>query len=120
MASEPLARGDVVWVRLDPVEGSEQGGRRPALVLSPGFINAHSPVVIVAAITSRKTEKLYPFEALLRPPEGGLSELSKVLLMQIRSVDKRRIAGVAGHVGAQTLDRVDEALKIATGLTRLE
>ena len=119
MASE-LARGDVVWVRLDPVEGSEQGGRRPALVLSPGLINDHSPVVIVAAITSRKTERIHPFEALVRPPEGGLAEVSKVLLMQIRSVDKRRLAGVAGRLGDQTLARVDEALKIATGLTPLD
>ncbi len=120
MVSEPLSRGDVVWVRLDPVEGSEQGGRRPALVLSPGLINAHSPVVIVAAITSRKTEKIYPFEALVRPPEGGLAEPSKVLLMQIRSVDKRRLVGLSGHLGPQALDRVDEALKIATGLTVLD
>jgi mRNA interferase MazF len=120
VASEPLSRGDVVWVRLDPVKGSQQGGRRPALVLSPALINAHSPVVIVAAMTSRKTEKLYPFEALVHPPEGGLAEPSKVLLMQIRSVDKRRLAGVAGRLGAQTLNRVDEALKIATGLTHLE
>lgn len=30
-----LRRSDVVRVRLDPVEGSEQAGERPALILSP-------------------------------------------------------------------------------------
>lgn len=51
-------RGDLVRVRIDPVEGSEQGGERPALVVSPDLINEHSPVVLVIAITSRKTEKV--------------------------------------------------------------
>ncbi len=120
MAPDAPRRGDVVWVRLDPVEGSEQGGRRPALVLSPDLINLHSPVVVVAAVTSRKTADVYPFEALVVPPDGGLTKRSKVLLMQIRSLDKRRIESTAGRLATDTLRRVDEALKIATGLTPLE
>ena len=63
-----LKRGDVVRVRLDPILGSEQAGERPALVLSPDFINERSPVVLIAAITSKKTERVYPFEALIEPP----------------------------------------------------
>jgi mRNA interferase MazF len=41
-----LKRGDVVRVRLDPVEGSEQAGERPALVISSDAINRHSPVIL--------------------------------------------------------------------------
>lgn len=104
---------------MDPVAGSEQGGRRPALVLSPDLINEHSPVVLVAAITSRKTERVYPFETLVLPPEGGLNERSKVLLMQLRSLEKRRLDGILGHFQPETLRMVDEALRIATGLTPL-
>jgi mRNA interferase MazF len=106
-------------VRLDPVEGSEQGGERPGLVISPDFINRHSPVVLVAAITSRKTEKIYPFEALLEPGESGLPERSKVLLMHLRSLDLRRITGCYGTVGAATLERIESALRVAVGFTRL-
>jgi mRNA interferase MazF len=112
-------RGAIVRVRLDPVEGSEQGGDRPALVLSPDVINRHSPVILIAAITSRKTERVYPFEVLIEPPEGGLKTRSKVLLMQLRSVDKGRLAGVYGSLGAGTMRRVEEALGVATGLTPL-
>jgi mRNA-degrading endonuclease toxin of MazEF toxin-antitoxin module len=43
-----------VRVRLDPTIGAEQAGERPALVISPELINQHSPVVLVAAVTSRK------------------------------------------------------------------
>ena len=118
MADSPR-RGDIVRVRLDPVEGSEQGGDRPGLVISPDLINQHSPVILVAAITSKKTEKVYPFEALIEASPDGLPQRSKVLLMQLRSLDKRRIAGHYGRVEPATLERVDAALRIATGLTRL-
>jgi mRNA interferase MazF len=116
---KPLRRGDIVRVRLDPAEGSEQSGERPGLVISPDLINDHSPVILVAAITSRKTERVYPFETLVEPPEGGLPQRSKVLLMQLRALDKRRILGKYGELGAETLERVDAALRIAVGLTRL-
>lgn len=112
-------RGDVVKVRLDPAQGSEQAGERPVLVLSPDVINEHSPVIVIAAITSRKTERVYPFEALIEPPEAGLSVRSKVCLMQIRSVDKRRLTGYYGKVSADTMLRVEDALKISTGLRPL-
>ena len=106
-------------VRLDPVEGSEQAGERPALVISPDVINEHSPVILIASITSKKTERIYPFEVLIAPPEGGLRQRSKVLLMHLRSIDKRRVIGRCGAVGAETMLRVEAALKVATGLTKL-
>lgn len=114
-----IRRGSVVRVRLDPVEGSEQAGERPALVLSPDLINEHSPVIVVAAITSKKTEKVYPFETLIEAPDGGLSVRSKVCLMQIRSIDQRRVLGIYGAISQPTMKRVEEALKIATGLYSL-
>ncbi len=106
-------------VRLDPAEGSEQSGDRPGLVVSPDLVNEHSPIVLVAAITSKKTERVFPFEALIAGGEGGLPQLSKVLLMQLRALDKRRILGRYGSVGEETLERVDEALRVAVGLKRL-
>ena len=114
-----LNRGDVVWVRLDPVEGSEQAGKRPAVVISPDIINEHSPVVIAAALTTKKTDRVYPFEVLIRPPEGGLTRKSKVLLLQIRAIDKRRILGKLGALSKDTMLRLDEALKIAVGLRKV-
>ena len=112
-------RGEVVRVRLDPVVGSEQAGERPALVISPDLINERSPVILIAAITSQKTERVYPFEALLDPPDGGLAVRSKVMLMHMRSVDKERLIGRYGKVSEKTMQRVEDALKIAAGLTRL-
>lgn len=111
-------RGDIVRVRLDPVEGSEQAGERPALVISPDVINEHGPVVLVAAITSQKTNRVYPFEAVIEPPEGGLTFKSKVMLTHIRSIDKRRITRHYGSVSEAVLIDVEKAIRVATGLTK--
>jgi mRNA interferase MazF len=113
-----LRRGDVIRVRLNPIEGSEQGGERPVLVLSPDIINQHSSVIVVAALTSQKTDRIYPFEALIEPPEGGLVQRSKVMLRHIRSIDRQRITGYYGSVSPEVMKRVDEALKIAVGLAK--
>jgi len=112
-------RGDILRARLNPISGSEQGGERPVLVLSPDIINEHATVIIVAALTSRKTERLFSFEALIEPPEGGLSQRSKVMLLHIRSIDKQRITGYYGRVRDETMERVDAAIRIATGLTHI-
>ena len=113
-------RGDVVRVRLDPVVGSEQAGERPALVVSPDFINDRGPIILVAAITSQKTERIYPFEVVIEPPDGGLRMRSKVMLMHLRSIDKRRLTGKYGQVSDAVMLAVDDAVRIATGLTNLD
>jgi mRNA interferase MazF len=109
-------RGDVVRVRLDPAVGSEQAGERPALVISPDVINKHSPVVLIASMTSQKTERIFPFEVSVDPPEGGLTLRSKIMWMHLRSVDKRRLGGRLGTVSAETMQRVEKALMVATGI----
>ena len=73
----------------------------------------------MAAITSKRTDRIYPFEALIDLPEGGLSVRSKVMLRQLRSIDRRRLTGQYGQVSEETLTRVDAALRIAVGLIRL-
>lgn len=56
-----------IWrANLDPVVGSEQGERRPVLVISETNLNDILPVVNVLPITSRKSRRrIYPNEALL-------------------------------------------------------
>jgi mRNA interferase MazF len=114
--NRPPKRGDIVRVRFDPTEGSEEAGQRPALVLSPDFVNERSPIVIVAPLTTRKTSRVYAFEALIEPPEAGLTQRSKVMPLHIRGVASHRIIGYYGHVGSETMRAVEAALEIAVGL----
>lgn len=45
--------GDVVRLNFDPIEGTEQGGYRPALVISSAAYNDLSGRALVLPITSR-------------------------------------------------------------------
>jgi len=85
-------------------------------VISPDVINEKGPIILIAPITSKKMERIYPFEVRVQPPEGGLRLPSKVMLMQLRAVDKRRLSGQYGTVSEETMAKVEEALKVATGL----
>jgi mRNA interferase MazF len=60
-----------------------------------------------------------PLEARIEPPEGGLTQRSKVMLLHVRSIDKRRITGYYGQVSDDVMARVDAALRIAVGLTTI-
>src|SRR5687767_11699868 len=84
-------RGEIYLVNFDPTIGAEIQKTRPALIVQNDIANRHSPITIIAAITSQFEEPLYPTEVLIRSPEGGLTVDSVVLLNQVRSVDKRRL-----------------------------
>lgn len=112
-------RGDVYLVSFDPTRGTEIKKTRPALVVQNDIANRHSPITIVAAITSQLAEPFYPTEVLIKPPEGGLSSDSVVLLNQVRSIDKRRLIKRLGAAKPETMDRVDRAIQISLGLAKI-
>lgn len=109
-------RGEVYYVSFDPTLGAEIRKTRPALVLQNDVANRHSPITIVAALTSQFDETLYPTEVLVRAPEGGLAADSVVLLNQIRSIDKQRLARRLGSLRPATMRQVDRAVQISLGL----
>lgn len=104
-------RGTIWRVRLDPVEGSEQGGTRPALIISNEVLNDALPIVTVAPITSRKAERVFKTEVLIEPLEGGLTLRSKVLLYQSRAVSKSRCTEQLGMLSDAGMASVETALR---------
>jgi mRNA interferase MazF len=87
------APGQIVWLDFSPTAGTEQAGRRPALVVSDAGYNARSGRAVVAPITSRV--RGWAFE--VRLPEGF--ELRGVVLAdQLRTVDWRARAARLGSV----------------------
>jgi len=112
-------RGEVYLVAFDPTLGAEIRKTRPALILQNDIANRASPITIVAALTTKFDQELYPTEVLIRAPEGGLDADSVVLLNQIRSVDRRRLAQRLGRLTPQTMRLVDRALLRSLGLIDL-
>jgi len=110
-------RGEIYLVGFDPTLGHEIRKTRPALIIQNDVSNEHSPITIVAAISSQFGNPPRPREVLL--PVGGRSGLkqpSAVILNQIRSIDRMRLEKRLGTVDAATMRKVDDALKISLGL----
>ncbi len=112
-------RGEIYFVSFDPTVGAEIRKTRPALVVQNDVANRHSPITIVAAITSQFDPPLYPTEVLIRAPEGGLTSDSVVLLNQVRSIDRRRLVKRLGFVHPGTMAGVDRAIAISFGLMKV-
>ncbi len=75
------SRGDLVWLNFTPQSGHEQGGKRPAIVLSPRSYNMKTGLAILCPITSKI--KGYPFEVPV-----SLKKVSGVVLAdQVKNLD---------------------------------
>lgn len=85
-------RGDVFWIELDPTVGSEIQKTRPCLVVSPDDMNRVLPRVIIAPITS-KGQSLG-----CRPEVVFNGKVGRILLDQIRTVDKKRLKSKMGEI----------------------
>ena len=110
-------RGEVHLLRLDPTEGSEQAGNRPAVVISRDAINRASPVVVVCPLTdARHVPRLYPSDVRVKAPEGGLTKDSIVLTGQVRAVAKSRLLQRLGALKPDTMRQIEQALKITLQL----
>ncbi len=104
-------RGDVYWVNLDPVVGSEIRKTRPAVIVSNDSCNRYGTRVVVLPITSN-VESLYPGEAIVEVK----GKQGRALGDQIRSIDQSRLKARAGRLTAEEMSRVEEALAITLDL----
>lgn len=113
----PIRRGDLFWVDLNPVRGSEQAGRRPVVVIQNDIGNEVAPTVIVAPLTTTGFTKPYPINVHIPRGVAGLNANSTMLLSQIRTIDKTRLDRKIGHLPPAHLEQVDQAICISLGLS---
>ena len=111
-----IKKGDLYFADLSPVTGSEQGGIRPVLVVQNDVGNRYSPTIIVAAITSRKNKADLPTHVEIEAGGNGLSKNSKVLMEQLRTIDKTRLKERIGTIDRNRLPEINEALSVSLGI----
>ena len=114
MSSFPK-RGEVWLVNWNPARGSEQAGRRPALVIQNDIGNEKAPTTIVAAIS--RSVRLYPMNVAINPPEGGVDLPSLIKTSQILTVAKERLEKRLGRLSKDRMDDVDKAIKLSLALS---
>ncbi len=101
MPSTPEPRTGEVWdIDFDPQVGREQGGVRPALVISNDQFNRlPNGLSIVVPITG--TDRNIPLHIRLQPPEGGLTKPSVVMCDQARAQSNQRFLRRRGVVSPE-------------------
>jgi mRNA interferase MazF len=111
-----MRRGDVWWVDLDPVQPSEAGERRPAVVVSGDSTNRaverlDRGVVTVVPMTSN-TSRVLSFQVFVPGVAVGLPGDSKAQAEQVRAVSCRRLRTFVGRLPAPLLTELDRALRL--------
>ena len=103
-------RGEIYFADLDPHYGSEQGGKRPVIVIQNNTGNKFAPTVIVAAVTSKVSKKPNQPTHVLIEQNPAFSRPSVVLLEQIFTIDKERIQRLLGQTTPGEMYQINEAL----------
>ena len=111
-----ILRGDIFLINFDPAKWSEQGRVRPALIIQNDISNQHSPLTIVAPITSKIYQKDYPTNVIINKKESNLDKDSTILLNQIRAIDKSRVIKKLGSLKKEIMSKVDLAINVSLGL----
>ena len=111
-----MLRGEIRLVDLDPARAGEANKRRPAVLVSNDGSNTTAAklgrgVVTVVPITTN-TDRVYPFQVLIRAHESGLDRDSKAQAEQVRSVSVDRVTDHIGTVAPELMLEVDEALRL--------
>ncbi|MEU8267174.1 type II toxin-antitoxin system PemK/MazF family toxin [Sphaerisporangium sp. NPDC049002] len=115
MTAFPMRRGDVYWVNLVMVKGSEANKTRLGVTVSNDAANravtrSGRGVVTVVPITSN-VDRVFSFQVLLPAGECGLGVDSKAQAEQLRAAAVDRLGTRIGALHPTTLDKLDSALR---------
>jgi mRNA interferase MazF len=95
-----VKRFDVYLVDLNPTVGFEIQKTRPCLIISPDVINLHLGTVIVAPMTTKVRDYPSRVKVHFDGKEG------QIVLDQLRTIDKGRLAKKLGHISQSTQNQV--------------
>lgn len=105
-----MKQGEIWETYFDPVEGQEQSGRRPAVIISGNTMNNNLNLVLVCPLTS----KIYGYKGhpIVEPnSETGLKHPSEVLVFQIRAVANKRLRKKIGMLDMATIDEIHQTVQ---------
>lgn len=109
-------RGEIWWVDLKPVIGSETDRQRPCLILQNDLGNQNSATTVVAPILPGT--KTYPFVVNVLPTsQNGLNGNQYINLSQMRAVDAQRIKNKQGVLEEIYWEDIEKAVGVELGFS---
>ncbi|MCW2987268.1 MAG: mazF [Solirubrobacterales bacterium] len=111
-------RGEIYIVDFGEPRGSAQAGKRPAVVVSNDVGNQHSPVVIVAAMTSKKVQQRRKYPTVVFVPAGEMKGDGLIVCNQLLTIDKADLIAYKAVLTQPQVDELNEALRVGVGIPR--
>ena len=111
-----IEQGEIYWADLAPVQGREQRGRRPVLVISRNEIN-RLPLTLMVMIGTgaERVPETFATDLLVTPEESGLPKATIFLGLQVRSLDPGRLGQRIGRLPPSRLPEVWQRLRYCMG-----
>lgn len=92
-----MKQQEIWYANLDPIEGREQNGIRPVVIISGNNLNGHSDLKIVCPLSSQI--KHYTGSLFLKKDDiNKLTKDSEVLVFQVRTIDQSRLIKKIGKI----------------------
>ena len=111
-----IKRGEIWIVDLEPGTHQEMHKKRPALIVSHNKINEKTAHAIIVP-ASTKVPHTIGIEMIHIGKKEGLDKPSVLLPIYIRSIDQERLIKKLGTVSEETLNHVDEVLKLILAIS---
>lgn len=103
-----MKKGEIWIAEMPSVDGREQTGIRPTIVLTDTIAS----LAVIIPITTNMRALRFPHTLELNPSkQNGLKTFSVALIFQLRAVDKQRLKHKIGTLESQNLKAVDTMLK---------
>lgn len=104
---------EIFEIDLEPPKGSEQGGKRPCVILQTNAVGHIAQTFLIAPFTSKGMSRFYPYQVLVpRSKANGLRADSKVKLEQLRIVDRSRMGKRLGQLEVDYQPAVFQAIDV--------
>ena len=111
-----IQKGQIYFADMPDAYGSEQGGRRPVIIIQNNVGNKYSTTTLIAPLTTSKTKHTLPTHVLIKAGSNGLKYDSTVLLEQVRVVDKRRLRDYVTYIDEGKMNEINSAISVSFGL----
>jgi len=112
-----MMRGELWWADFGLPFGIKSGFRRPVLILqNDSFNNSNINTVIIIPLTTNMALAEAPGNVVVSRKESTLSKDSVLVVSQLSAIDKKRLAEHIGKITKQTLQEVEEGIKLILNL----
>ena len=115
MTTDSLQRGEVWLANLNPTQGSEQAGTRPAIIFQNNIGSQFSTTTIAIPLTTNQRRASLPICLLLQQGDAGLTADSVALCFQLRVLDKARLIRKLGNLKLQTIAELEKVVLLTLG-----